>query len=181
HVSHLFFHAAEFQQRGYFVYRFYPVAFGRKPDYSEFVPDLASVSGFLDANQLEAAKVAFIAGFMARLAFANTYNGLTNQQYVDMLLNTAGVTLSSRQAMIDGLNNSSLTRAQVLRQIVESAEVSTKYNHQAYAVMEYFGYLRRQPDSLYLAWIQVLDSTNDPRGMVTGFVTSPEYRSRFGP
>ncbi len=181
HVSQLFFQSAEFQQRGYFVYRFYPVAFGRKPDYSEFVPDLASVSGFLDANQLEAAKVAFINGFMARPAFANTYNPLTNQQYVDMLLNTAGVTLSSRQAMIDGLNNSSLTRAQVLRQIVESTEVSTKYNHQAYAVMEYFGYLRRQPDSFYLQWIAVLDATNDPRGMVTGFVTSQEYRNRFGP
>jgi hypothetical protein len=181
HVSQLFFQSAEFQERGYFVYRFYPAAFGRKPDYGEFVPDLASVSGFLDASQLEAAKVAFIAGFMARPAFANTYNPLTNQQYVDMLLNTAGVTLSSRQAMIDGLNNSSLTRAQVLRQIVESTEVANKYNHQAYAVMEYFGYLRRQPDAFYLAWIQVLDQSNDPRGMVTGFVNSQEYRNRFGP
>ncbi len=83
--------------------------------------------------------------------------------------------------MIDGLNNSTLTRGQVLRQIVESTEVATKYNHQAYAVMEYFGYLRRQPDAFYLQWIQVLDTTNDPRGMVTGFVTSQEYRNRFGP
>jgi subtilisin family serine protease len=181
HVSQLFFQSEEFQTRGYFVYRFYPVAFGRKPDYGEFVPDLARVSGFLDANQLEAAKVAFIADFMARPAFANTYNGLTNQQYVDTLLNTAGVTLSSRQSMIDGLNNSTLTRAVVLRQIVESAEVSTKYNHQAYAVMEYFGYLRRQPDAFYLDWIAVLDQSNDPRGMVTGFVNSLEYRNRFGP
>jgi len=181
HVSQLFFQSAEFQDRGYFVYRFYPVAFGRKPDYGEFVTDLARVSGFLDANQLEAAKVQFIADFMTRAAFVNTYNSLTNQQYVDGLLNTAGVTLSSRQAMIDGLNNATMTRGQVLRQIVESTEVSNKYNHQAYAVMEYFGYLRRQPDSFYLQWIQVLDSTNDPRGMVTGFVTSQEYRNRFGP
>ena len=181
HVSQLFFQSAEFQTRGYFVYRFYPVAFGRKPDYAEFVPDLASVSGFLSDAQLEAAKVQFIADFMARPAFANTYNGLNNQQYVDMLLNTAGVMLSSRQAMIDGLNNSTLKRAQVLRQIVESPEVTTRYNHQAYAVMEYFGYLRRQPDAFYLAWIQVLDQTNDPRGMVTGFVSSLEYRARFGP
>jgi N-acetylneuraminic acid mutarotase len=181
HVSQLFFQSEEFQSRGYFIYRFYPVAFGRKPDYAEFVPDLARVSGFLNSSQLEAAKVAFIADFMARAAFANTYNGLTNQQYVDALLNTAGVTLSSRQAMIDGLNNSTMTRAQVLRQIVESAEVSTKYNHQAFAVMEYFGYLRRQPDALYLDWITVLDQSNDPRGMVTGFVNSAEYRQRFGP
>jgi len=181
HVSQLFFQSAEFQDRGYFVYRFYPVAFGRKPDYGEFVPDLASVSGFLDANQLEAAKVSFIAGFMARPAFVSTYNSLNNTQYVDTLINTAQVMLASRQSMINGLNNATLTRAQVLRQIVESPEVSTKYNHQAYAVMEYFGYLRRQPDAFYLQWIQVLDSTNDPRVMVTGFVNSSEYRSRFGP
>jgi hypothetical protein len=120
---------------------------------------------------------------MARPAFANTYNPLNNTPYVDMLLNTAnaGIGASTRQSMIDGLNNSSLTRAQVLRQIVESTEVATKYNHQAYAVMEYFGYLRRQPDSFYLAWIQVLDQSNDPRGMVTGFANSAEYRNRFGP
>jgi len=188
HVSQLFFQSAEFQTRGYFVYRFYPVSFGRKPDYAEFVPDLASVSGFLTDAQLEAAKVQFIADFMARPAFVNTYNGLNNQQYVDTLLNTAGVTLSSgagvvpsRQSMIDGLNNSTLTRAQVLRQIVETTEVSTKYNHQAFAVMEYFGYLRREPDSAYQVWIQVLDQSNDPRGMVSGFATSTEYRQRFGP
>ncbi len=181
HVSQLFFQSAEFQQRGYFVYRFYPVSFGRKPFYSEFVPDLASVSGFLSDAQLEAAKVQFITDFMARPAFANTYNGLTNQQYVDTLLSTAGVTLFSRQTMIDGLNTSTLTRAQVLRQIVESNEVSTQYFNQAYAVMEYFGYLRREPDAAYLDWIHSLDTGTQPRTMVIGFVNSIEYRQRFGP
>ena len=70
HVSQLFFQSEEFQSRGYFVYRFYPVAFGRKPDYAEFVVDLARVSGFLTNDQLEAAKVQFITDFMARAAFA---------------------------------------------------------------------------------------------------------------
>src|SRR5262249_18570681 len=132
-------------------------------------------------SQLEAAKLAFIAGFMTRPAFANQYKSLSNGAYVDALINTAQVTLSNRQSLIDGLNNSSLTRGQVLRQITESNEVATKYNHQAYAVMEYFGYLRRDPDGFYLDWIKVLDQTNDPRGMVTGFVNSQEYRQRFGP
>ncbi len=181
HVSQSFFQSEEFQSRGYFVYRFYPVAFGRKPDYAEFVPDLARVSGFLDANQLGAAKVQFIGDFMTRPAFASQYNSLNNSAYVDALINTAAVNLPNRQSMIDGLNNSTMTRAQVLRQIVESSEVSTKYNHQAFAVMEYFGYLRRQPDAAYLDWIVVLDQTNDPRGMVDGFVNSIEYRQRFGP
>ena len=123
HVSSIFFQSAEFQQRANFVYRFYPVSYGRKPDYAEFVPDLASVSGFLSDAQLEVAKLAFIAEFMSRPAFVSAYNGLNNTQYVDTLLTTAGVTLSSRQAMIDGLNAGTLTRAQVLRQIAESAEV----------------------------------------------------------
>ena len=181
HVSEAFFRSPEFQLRGYFTYRFYSVGLGRKPDYAEFAPDLARVSGFLDASQLEAAKVAFIADFMARPAFANTYNGLNNTQYVDTLLNTAHVTLASRQAMIDGLNNASLTRAQVLRQIVESGEVSAKYFNQSFAVMEYFGYLRRDPDAMYLNWIDVLDQGGDSRSMVDGFVNSSEYRLRFGP
>src|SRR6266481_7912044 len=157
HVSEQFVRSQEFQQRGYFTFRFYPVSFpgtagsdptgfGRKPSFAEFLPDLRSISGFLDANQLEAAKVAFIAGFMARPAFVARYNSLNNTQYVDTLLNTAGVTLANRQAMIDGLNNSTLTRGQVLRTIVESTEVAARYRNQAYAVMEYFGYLRRQPD-----------------------------------
>ena len=69
HVSGGFFQSPEFQQRGYFVYRFYPVAIGRKPDYAEFIPDLASVSGFLSDAQLEAARVAFVNDFMTRPNF----------------------------------------------------------------------------------------------------------------
>jgi len=182
HVSEQFFRSAEFQQRGYFTYRFYPVSFGRKPDFAEFMPDLRRVGGFLSDSQLEAAKLQFIADFMARPAFANTYNPLNNTQYVDTLLSTAAVTLSSRQAMIDGLNAATLTRAQVLRQIAEANEVYTKYYNQAFVVMQYFGYLRRDPDILYLDWIRVLDANpNDSRHMVNGFVNSLEYRRRFGP
>jgi len=183
HVSQLFFQSDEFQSRGYYVYRFYPVSFGRKPFYAEFVPDLASVSGFLTPSELEAAKAQFAVDFVARPAFASIYAGLNNTQYVDTLLSTAGVTFSAsaRQALIDGLNGGTLTRGQVLRQIVDSSEVQTKYFNQAYAVMEYFGYLRREPDAFYLDWIKVLDQTGDARGMVTGFVNSIEYRQRFGP
>jgi len=186
HVSQLFFQSDEFQSRGYYVYRFYPVAFGRKPFYAEFVPDLASVSGFLTPTELEAAKAKFAVDFAARPAFLSVYNSPNsptgNQQYVDALLSTAGVTLSAstRQSLIDGLNNTSLSRGQVLRQIVDSSEVQSKFFNQAYAVMEYFGYLRREPDIFYLDWINVLNTTGDARGMVTGFVNSMEYRQRFG-
>jgi len=42
------------------------------------------------------------------------------------------------------------TRARVLRQIAESNEVYQKYYNQAFVVMQYFGYLRRDPDILHL-------------------------------
>jgi hypothetical protein len=69
----------------------------------------------------------------------------------------------------------------VLREISESPEVYLKYYNQAFVVMQYFGYLRRDPDASYLDWIQVLNSAADFRGMVNGFMNSLEYRSRLGP
>ncbi len=181
HVSASFYQSAEFQERGYFLYRFYSVGLGRKPDYTEFAADMSRVSGFLDANQLEAAKVQFITDFMARPAYVAKHNGLNNAAYVDMELQTAGVNLPNRPALINSLDQQTATRAQVLRQIAESNEVYQKYYNQAFVVMQYFGYLRRDPDALYVNWIAVLDQTNDPRGMVNGFMNSLEYRQRFGP
>jgi hypothetical protein len=143
-------------------------------------PASLRVSGFLDATQLEAAKMQFASDFTARAAFVSQYGMLTNSQYVDALSQTAGVTLSDRQTLVDGLEQGTLTRAQVLRQIAESGEVYAKYYNQAFVVMEYFGYLRRDPDILYLNWISVLDANPaDSRRMVEGFVDAAEYRNRF--
>ena len=181
HVSGNFFQSQEFQQRGYFVYRFYSVSFGRKPEYVEFIPDLAKVSGFLSDAQLEAAKLAFIAEFMNRPAFVVKFNRLTNTQYVDTLLSTAGMTHTARDFWIVALGNGSRTRAQVFREIAESNEVSARYYNQAFVVMQYFGYLRRDPDALHSNWIAHLNATGDYRSMINGFMNSLEYRFRFGP
>jgi len=193
HVSEQFVRSEEFQQRGYFIFRFYPVSFpgqsgadpagfGHKPDFTQFLPDFRSVSGFLTSTQLEAAKVTFISNFMARPAFVARFNSLSNTQYVDTLLNTAnaGIGSSTRQSLIDGLTNSTLTRAQVLRQIVESSEVYIKYYNESVVVMQYFGYLRRDPDALYFNWLDVINANpSDSRHMVEGFFKSLEYRQRF--
>jgi len=181
HVSESFFRSQEFQERGYFAYRFYATALGRKPDYAEFVPDLARVSGFLTNDQLEAAKTALIDDFMARPAFAGRYNSLGNAAYVDQLMNTAGVNVANRQSLIDALNARTQTRAGVLRQIAESGEVYQRYYNQAFVVMEYFGYLHRDPDAMYTTWIAEIDRSGSARRMVDGFVNSTEYRNRFAP
>ena len=89
------------------------------------------------------------------------------------------VTLANRQTIIDALNNGAIDRAHALRMITESGEVYQKYYNQAFVVMEYFGYLHRDPDALYLDWIDELNRTGDAQHMVEGFVDSSEYRNRF--
>jgi uncharacterized repeat protein (TIGR01451 family) len=182
-VSSRFFRSTEFQERGYYVYRFYSASLGRKPNYEEFIPDVAKVSGFLTDAEKEANKVAFVDEFMQRPEFRNKYDlQTTPAAYVDALLTTAGLpTHPSRAGWIAGLTNGSLTRAQVLRQLAESGELSNKYNVEAFVVMQYFGYLRRNPDKFYLDWIAIMNQ--DPanyRNMVNGFMNSAEYRARFG-
>ena len=179
HVAEMFFRSSEFQDRGYYIYRFYSTAFGRKPDYAEFTPDMSRVTGFLTAEQLEAAKAKFAEDFITRPLFVAAYGGLTNADYVDALLRTAQVNLANRDQLVAALNAGTLTRGQVMRQIVENGDVYQKYYNQAFVVMEYFGYLRRDPDALYLEWIDVLNETGDARHMVEGFVNSSEYRNRF--
>jgi hypothetical protein len=181
HVSEAFFKSPEFLGRGYFLYRFYPVSFGRKPDYNEFGVDRWQLSGFLTDAQLEPAKLRFISEFMSRPAFVNKFGGLNNTQYVDTLLSTAGITHTARDFWIAALTNGTRTRLQVLREISESNEVYNKYYNQAFVVMQYFGYLQRQPDALYLDWIAYLDATGDSRSMINGFLNSVEYRARFAP
>ena len=181
-VSSAFYRSDEFQVRGYFLYRFYSVALGRKPDYVELMMDLSRTTGFLTEQEVEAGKQLFINDFMSRQEFRNRYDSLTDPAaYVNALVSTAGVTLSNKQALIDDLAQGRKTRAQVLRAIVESPEVASRFYNEAFVVVEYFGYLRRDPDILYFDWIQTLNQTTDYRVLVNGFLNSIEYRQRFGP
>ncbi len=148
---------------------------------SKSVITQAKVSGFLSDAELEAARVAFIAEFMSRPAFVTKFDGLNNTQYVDTLLSTAQITHTNRDAWIVALGAGTKTRAQVLRELVESSEVYNKYFNQAFVVMQYFGYLRRDPDALHSNWIAHLNATGDYRSMINGFMNSLEYRFRFGP
>jgi hypothetical protein len=182
-VAQGFVRSAEFRDRGYFVYRFYSASLGRLPLYNEFIPDMARASGFLSDQDLEANKTAYILEFMNRQEFKNLYDVTLNNPtaYVDKLLATAVLPNHPRRAeWIAGLTNNTLTRAQVLRQFVESTEVFTKFYNEAFIVMNYFGFLRRNPDAAYQAWIQIFNNTNDDRVIINGFINSQEYRFRFG-
>jgi hypothetical protein len=90
-----------------------------------------------------------------------------------------------RDSLVAGLAGATLTRAQVLRQIAESEEFTLNEFNRAFVTMEYFGYLRRDPDTAgFNFWLNKLNAFNGNfvnAEMVKSFIASGEYRQRFGP
>ena len=82
----------------------------------------------------------------------------------------------------DDLNTGQKNRAQVLRDVVEfNTAVQQAYYNEAFVIMEYFGYLRRDADSLWENWLNTMNQNGgDYRVMIDGFMNSAEYRLRFG-
>jgi glucose/arabinose dehydrogenase len=197
-VSANFFRSQEFQLKGFFVYRFYKLALNRQPLYAEIVVDMASVTGTTTA-ELQAKKATFTNNFAQRQEFKNLYDSLTNQQFVDTLMgryslpsittpnpatpddNTSKIVLT-RADLVSQLNQQSLTRAQVVRAIADSDQINQAEFNPAFVAMQYFGYLRRDPEPQgYANWLATINANpSDFRSMVNGFLNSQEYRLRFG-
>ena len=116
-------------------------------------------------------------GLRAPTAFRNGLLAPVGQREIGVK-----ITLSNKQALIDGLNNQTMTRADVLRNIVESQVVFDKFIIPSFVTIEYFGYLGRDPDTIgYQNWVNTLTSDpNNYRHMIFGFIYSTEYRQRFG-
>jgi hypothetical protein len=183
HVSAGFFLSDEFRGRGYWAYKFYEVGLDRRPTYAEFVPDMVLVGGPQSPESEAISKAAYTDAFVQRQEFKNRYDALSNSDYVDALETNAEVTLTDKAALIAALDTNQKTRAQVLREIIELQPVTDKFFIRAFVAMQYFGYLRRDPDTIgYDNWVNTL--TADPsnfRHVIFGFIYSDEYRCRFGP
>ena len=196
-VSASFFRSAEFQFKGYFVYLFYRVSLNRRPRYDEIIPDMRRVTG-ATGDEVIAKRRAFSEAWIERQEFKSAYDSLTNAAFVDTLLGrysitsittpdpanpegTTKVTLS-RNDLVNRLESRQLTRAQVLRAIIQSNEVDRAEYNGAFVAMQYYGYLRREPEQEgYAAWLRVINRGESYRVMVNGFMNSAEYKQRFGP
>jgi Calx-beta domain len=196
-VSGAFFRSPENSIKGFYVFRFYKVAFNRLPQYGEIVADMSFVAGTTEA-EVYARKAQLATAFAARTEFTNAYSSKTNAEYVAALLaryQLASVTTPnpavpdgatkinlSLADLVNGLNAGTLTRVQVLRAIADSDQVGTVEYNSAFVASQYYGYLRRTPeDSGYQAWLRVINQDpNNVRIMVNGFLNSTEYRLRFG-
>jgi hypothetical protein len=208
-VSAAFFLSIEFQQTGYEVYRTYKAAYGNLQNApvplsrANFLTDAAQIGNGLIVNQagwqqvLETNTVNYFAGFVARPEFVAKYpTNLTAQQFVDQLYGNTGISSGSannRTAAINEVNATpadNTARAKALRLVAEDpALVQAEFNR-AFVLMEYFGYLQRNPNDLpdgnwdgYNFWLNKLNQFNGNyinAEMVKAFLSSTEYRQRFG-
>ena len=191
-TSAAFFLSIEFQQTGFLVEKTYQASFNRVPAFREFIRDTQAIGqgvviGQPGADaQLESNKQSFFSQYVARSDFISIYGGLTNDQYVDALnANTGGsLSASDRNALVSGLNGATETRATVLRKVAENAAFASHEFNRAFVLMQYFGYPRRDPDtSGFNFWLSKLNSFGGDfrkAEMVKAFLTSSEYRQRFG-
>ena len=138
--------------------------------------------------------------FVQRSDFKAAYpNTLTATQFVDQMNANAGGVLSptERNNLISSMTlaSSFSQRAAVLRAIAENQILRDTEKNKAFVLMQYFGYLRRNPDDVgfdgnpdpnfngFNFWLAKLNQFNGnfiQAEMVKAFIFSIEYRQRFG-
>ena len=216
-VSAAFFLSIEFQQTGYLVYKANQAAYDSHEflKLRDFLPDLQEIGRGVVIGQpgaeaqLEANKQKFFLDFVQRPKFRNAAafpTSMRPEQFVERLnANTydpsaavsGGVlTTEERNALVGLLADnpsSPVLRAQVLRAVSEKVLFHNRQFNRAFVLMQYFGYLRRNPYDApeptlnyagYSFWLNKLNEFNGNfvnAEMVKAFIISSEYQRRFGP
>jgi hypothetical protein len=209
-VSTAFFLSIEFQTTGYLVYRLERASFGRLPLYTAFLRDarrvgdgvLVGIAGW--EQRLEANRQAFLTEWVQRPEFRTVHDAKTNLQFVDALFANSEVTPTEteRDALVAALNTGAKSRPAVLLEVVETGAVYNKQYNPAFVLLQYFGYLRRNPQDApdsdlagFNFWLNKLNQFSRPgedmrdgttahgrvkrAEMVKAFIRSIEYRERF--
>jgi glucose/arabinose dehydrogenase len=205
-TSAAFFLSIEFQETGFFAYRVHKTAFGNlsgKPvpiTFNDFIRDAQQIGFNVVVGQgdwqamLAANKQAYADEFVSRDDFVAQYpSGQTPAQYVSALNTNAGLVITPAEEadFAARLANGQETRATVLRKIADDDDLRRAETNRAFVLMQYFGYLRRNPDDApetnrdfagYNFWLGKLEQFGgDYRRaeMVRAFISSDEYRNRF--
>jgi len=174
---------------------------------NEFLADTQQISKGLIVGQtgwesiLEGNKQVFTLQFVQRSRFVSAFStSMTPAQFVDKLFLNAGVTptTAARNAAINEFGSATTTtniaaRSRALRGVAENSTLSQQESNRAFVLAEYFGYLRRNPNDApeptldyagYDFWLTKLNQFNGNyinAEMVKAFLSSIEYRQRFGP
>ena len=206
-TSAAFFLSIEFQRTGFLIYRIYKASLPETaqrpramPRYREFIRDTQEIGQGVIVGKagweqvLESNTVRFMDEFVFRPEFlANYPPTLSAPAYVDKLNVQAGNVLTFDEFfhLANGLMAGLETRGSVLRKIAEKENFAATEFNRAFVLMQYFGYLRRNPDDApdsnfdgFDFWLTKLNSFGgDYRAaeMVKAFISSDEYRHRLDP
>jgi hypothetical protein len=148
---------------------------------------------------LESNKQAYASEFVVTPRFVNAFpTSMTPAAFVDKLNQDAGNVLSQNDrttviTLFGGAGSTSnlTARAQALRMVAEDIDLYNAEFNRAFVLAMYFGYLRRNPNDPqdtdytgYDFWLTKLNQFNGnylQAEMVKAFLSSTEYRQRFGP
>jgi hypothetical protein len=147
--------------------------------------------------QLEANKTDYAREFVVTPRFLTAFPlTMTPTQFVQKLDQNAGGVLSDSErdqliAELTAATDVTQARASVTRKVAEDADLRQHESNRAFVLMQYYGYLRRNPDDPqdtdfrgWEFWVNKLDQFNGNfvnADMVKSFLVSSEYRQRFGP
>ena len=216
-VSTSFFLSIEFKETGYFLIRAQKAGFGNDksvPRYTVFLRDQREIANGVIVgqgnwqDQLNTNKQNYLNDFVTRSEFTSKASfapGVSAATYVDALFANSGATptTAERNAAISAYGSGATAgRTAALKSVIESGSVYNKLYNDSFVLMQYFGYLRRNPDdapdnnfSGYDFWLAKLNSFSQPgedmrddsqafnrakrAEMVRAFIESVEYRERF--
>jgi CSLREA domain-containing protein len=213
-VSAAFFLSIEFQETGFLAYRTDKAAYGdaTSPNVAGTVPVIRLDEFLADAQrigqgvvvgpgdawkaQLEANKQAYALEFVQRPRFLAAFPvSMTVEEFVARLEQNAGGALDAVEraqlvASLGATPGDPQKRAAALRAVADDAGLRQAEINRAFVLMQYYGYLRRNPDDLqdtdFRGWKFWFDKLNEFDGnfvqaeMVKAFISSDEYRNRFG-
>ena len=212
-VSAAFFVSIEFQETGYFVYRVNKAAHGNLSGLpipltlNTFQGQVLQVGNGVVVGQpgweqvLEMNKQLFLGELDGETDyFTSAYpTSMSPAEFVDTLFANAEVTpsASDRTTAINEFGSATtssdlVTRARVLRRVAENSTLKQQEFNRAFVLMQYFGYLRRNPNDPpepglnfdgYNFWLNKLNQFHGNfvnAEMVKAFLLSGEYRQRFG-
>ncbi|MBD0369759.1 MAG: DUF11 domain-containing protein [Pyrinomonadaceae bacterium] len=190
HVAHGFFGSVEFTNSGFLIHRLFEVGMGRLPLYREFIPDMATLSGFNIPPAVQQQNIQdYLQDFTSKPEFINRFSDalLPSQAatLIQKLEQAAGVTLPAtattlpgqpqqygRQELINLRAAGTLSVGQTLKAFVEQQLVYDKYFTRGEVTMLYFAYLRRDPnlnDPNLIGWNDWVDVfTNGKPGQGIG-------------
>jgi hypothetical protein len=190
-VSAAYFLSIEFRETGFLVYRLHRASFGRTVRMREFLSDTQEVSKGVIVGEtdwqakLAVNRAAFFQSWVQRADFRARYDSMTAAQFVDSLYASMGVMPqpAERDPLVGSLQSGAMSRAQALSKVVDNAEFSRLERNRAFVLMQYFGYLRRDPDdggfNFWLSKLEQFGGDFQRAEMVKAFLSSAEYRDRF--